>query len=630
MYISIFSDELFMDIYEALPILKSWGMTHVDFRGRINGKAIEKQTDEELYALKAALDSYGLKPGVIQSSLCKVHLPDAQRQAQEMEKLEGIIRASNILGTKLVRSFFYWQHSLDDPACGELAMRPDALAEVMDMYAPIAKRAKEAGLILGFENCGVTPDEVICVLEALNEPQWGLAWDVSNMFELLPEAKGDCVAYFTKALKYANMVHVKSRGVETLPMLKYKKVPWARVLAGVAVTGKDMPVSVETHVPVESTLDKVETSRHVYEYVKKNLPAFVPADMKAALSPRLSFERTYAEDPVKVVVVGLGEGQNRCDEIVQTSGIRLYGVCDIDGEKAKGVGEKHNVPYSTDMQVFLQDPQVEVMYIMTPTGTHCQLAMQCFDSGKHVLVASPVDASAQKCEQAISMAKEKGLLFGVDAAPYASQGLCELKLAVEDGFFGDGIVNAGITVNVHKDQRDYEENSGWRGEWIQAGGGALSDPGADAVDWLIAVLGAPDEVRAVIATQTHDIEVEDYGCAQWRYANGAVVRLAATTSYPALQPYVRVEVYGDRGAYLNASGGPEGDQIHWYSDGKWSQETPFPCKQKWQNVCDQFAYCLRMGAPLEATAEKGRLTRRILDSMYESARHDGVWTPVKK
>ena len=89
----------------------------------------------------------------------------------EMEKLEGIIRASKILDTKLVRSFFYWQHDQTDPACGELAMRPDALAQVLEMFAPIAKRAKEAGLILGFENCGVTPDEVICVLEALNVPE---------------------------------------------------------------------------------------------------------------------------------------------------------------------------------------------------------------------------------------------------------------------------------------------------------------------------------------------------------------------------------------------------------------------------------------------------------------------------
>ena len=628
MYISIFTDELFMDIYDALPILKSWGFTHVDFRGMINGKPIERQTDEELYELKAALEKYDLKPGVIQSSLCKVHLPDAERQAKEMEKLEGIIRASNILGTKLVRTFFFWQHKQDDPACGELAMRPDCLAQVLEMFGPIAKRAQEAGIIFTFENCGVTPDEVITVLEALKVPGWGLAWDVSNMFEYLPEAKGDCVAYFTKALKYANSVHVKCRGVETLPQLKYKKVPWDRVLAGVAVTGKDMPISVETHVPAESGLDKVETSKHVYEYIKKNIPAAAPGDMLSALSPNQSFLRPYADDPVRMVVVGLGMGKTRCQQISKTSGIKLYGVCDLNEEKAKAVAEQYNVPYSTDIYTYLNDPQVEVMYIVTPTGTHCDLAMECFKYGKHVLTTKPMDVNYQKCDEAIAMAKEKGLLFGVDFDLHFRGPLSELKQAVDGGFFGEKIIGANITLNIRRSQDYYDENGSWRGTWALDGGGAFSNQGIHEIDRLITILGVPQEVRAVTATQTFNIEAEDYGSTEWRYENGAIARFAVTTSFLASAWYVRLEVYGDKGAYLNVSGGAEGNIISWYSDGKWSTEAPFPYKRQWQQGSDNFAYALRTGEPLAVTAEDGRTARYVLDKMYESARAGGTWVKV--
>ena len=627
MYISIFSDELYKDIYEVLPIIKSWGMTHVDFRGMINGKPIEKQTDEELYALKAALDKYGLKPGVIQSSLCKVHLPSKERQAQELEKLEGIIRASNILGTKLVRSFFYWQHDQTDPACGELTMRPDALAEVMDMFAPIAKRAKEAGLILAFENCGCTPDEVITVLKALNVPEWGMAWDVSNMFEYLPEARGDCVAYFTKALKHANMVHVKSRGVPTLPQLQYKKVPWDRVLAGVAVTGKDMPVSVETHVPVESDLDKVETSKHVYDFIKRNIPASAPGDMLSALTPKLRFNRPYAHNPVRMVVVGLGMGKNRCAQIRDTNGIELYGVCDINEEKAKAVAEMYDVPYSTDYHTFLEDPKVEVMYIVTPTGTHCDIAMECFEAGKHVLTTKPMDVSWQKCDEAIALAKEKGVLFGVDFDLHFRGPLSELKNAVDGGFFGK-IKGANVTLNIRRTQEYYDENGKWRGTWAMDGGGAFSNQGIHEIDRLITILGVPDEVRAVTATQTFDIECEDYGATDWRYANGAIARFSVTTSYLASSWYCRLEVYGDKGAYLNVSGGAEGTKVSWFSDGKWTDEAPFPYKRQWQQGSDNFAYALRTGAPLAVTAEMGRTARYVLDKMYESARNDGRWVKL--
>jgi len=627
MYISIFSDELYKDIYEVLPIIKQWGMTHVDFRGMINGKPIEKQTDEELYALKAALDEYGIQPGVIQSSLCKVHLPDAQRQAQELEKLEGIIRACNILGTKLVRSFFYWQHPQDDPACGELAMRPDALAQVLDMFAPIARRAKEAGLILAFENCGCTPDEVITVLEALKVPQWGMAWDVSNMFEYLPEAQGDCVAYFTKALKYANMVHVKSRGVPTLPQLEYKKVPWDRVLAGVAVTGKDMPISVETHVPAESGLDKVETSKHVYDFIKRNIPASAPGDMLSALTPKLRFDRPYADDPVRMVVVGLGMGKNRCAQIRDTNGIRLYGVCDINAEKAKAVSQMYGVPYSTDYHTFLEDPNVEVMYIVTPTGTHCDIAMECFRSGKHVLTTKPMDVTWQKCDEAIAMAKENGLLFGVDFDLHFRGPLSELKQAVDGGFFGK-LKGANVILNIRRTQEYYDENGKWRGTWALDGGGAFSNQGIHEIDRLITILGVPDAVRAITDRQTFDIECEDYGSTDWRYKNGAVARFAVTTSYLASSWYCRLEVYGEKGAYLNVSGGAEGTKVSWFSDGKWSDEAPFPYKREWQQGSDNFAYCLRTGQPLKVTAEQGKITRYVLDKMYESAKSGGGWVQL--
>lgn len=618
MYLSIFSDELYKDIYEVLPILKSWGMTHVDFRGMINGKPIEKQTDEELYELKAALDRYGLKAGVIQSSLAKVHLPDKERQREEMEKLEGIIRASRILNTPLVRSFFYWQHDQNDPACGELATRPDALATVLEMFAPLAKRAKEAGLILGFENCGVTPEEVICVLDALNVSEWGMAWDVSNMFEILPEAQGDCVAYFTKALKYANMIHVKSRGVSAIPELLYKKVPWERVLAGVAVTGKNMPISIETHVPKESNLDKTETSKRVFDYIKKVLPLSAPGDMKSALSPDVRFERPYEKDPVRMVVVGLGMGKNRCKQIKNTRGIDLVGVCDINEERAKTVSEQFGVPYSTDISTFLSDPTVEVMYIVTPTGTHCDLAEKCLKAGKHVLLTKPMDVTHEKCKKAARLAESLGLMLACDFDLHFRGALTELKKAVEDGFFGT-VKSANMILNIKRTKEYFEENGGWRGTFKMDGGGALSNQGIHEIDRILTVFGMPSSVRCTVMTQTHEIEAEDYGIAEMKYSNGMIARISSTTSYPASSWYTRLEVYGDAGAYLLTAGGPEGDHIYWWKNGEWSENSPYETKKEWNQATDNFANALRTGEPLIVTAENGIRSRYVLDKMYESA-----------
>lgn len=629
MYISVFSDEFYEDVYEVLPKIASWGMKYVDFRGMINGKPIEKQSVEELKCLKAKLDELGLKAGVIQSSLCKVHLPDQERVEKELEKLEGVIRAAEILDCKLVRSFFFWQHKQDDPHLGELATRPDALAQVVEMFEPFKKRALEAGLILGFENCGVTPDEVITFLKAINVPQWGMAWDVSNMFEILPEAKGDCVEYFTKALTYANMIHVKSRGVSALPELKYKKVPWDRVLAGAAVTAKDMPVCIETHVPKDSDLGKEETTKRVYDYLKKVWPQAAPGDMLSALTPKLSMERPYADNPVTYVVVGLGMGKKRCKQITDTNGIKLVGVCDINEKRAKEVGEQYGVKYSTDMNDFLNDPEVEVMYIVTETGKHCELANQCLNAGKHVLLTKPMDATVAACDETIALAKEKGLMLGVDFDLHFRGPLTELQLAAKNGFFGK-ILSADIVLNVRRTQEYYNENGSWRGTWALDGGGALSNQGIHEINRMLSVLGIPSKVRAMIRTQTHDIEAEDYGCTEWEYDDGCIARLSATTSYTAPAWGTRIDIYGEKGAYLLYLGGPEGNHTYWFQDGKWSEDAPYPYEREWAQGSDNFAYCLRMGTKPVVTAEDGRNARYVLEKMYESARSDENWVVIDR
>lgn len=626
MYISVFTDELQKEVTEILPTIASWGMEYVDFRSRINGKMIENQTPEEFKALRAQLDELGLKTGVIQSSLGKVHLPDADGLKREMEKLEGIIRAADALDCRYVRSFNFWQHDQNDPRCGELAMRPDALANVLEMYYPFAKRAQEAGLILGFENCGQTPDEVIAVLEALNVPEWGMAWDVSNMFELLPYAQGDCIDYFTKALKYANMLHVKSRGV--LAEVEGKKVPWERVLRGAACTGKDLPISIETHVPPTAPLNGIEATKKCYDYIKKVWPASAPSDMKTALSVHQYFDRPYRDNPVKMVVVGLGMGKNRCAQLNETCGIELAGVCDTNSVRAKEIGEQFKVPYSDDINVFLNDPAIEAMYIVTPTGTHCDVAEQCLNAGKHVLLTKPMDVTYQRCDELIALAKEKGLLLGCDFDLHFRGPLKELVTAVKDGYFGT-LKSANMILNIKRTQAYYDENGKWRGTKEMDGGGALSNQGIHEINRLMNAFGAPKQVKCSIATQTYQIEAEDYGICEWKYDNGLIVRISSTTSYPASSWYTRLEVYGDKGAYLLTAGGPEGEHIYWWKDGKWTEDSPYPTKKEWNQAADNFANAIRTGDPLIVQAKEGRDSRYVLDKMYESAYNGEGWVDIE-
>ena len=111
MILSIFTDETGMDLEKAIPLVKSWGLHYIDLRSRIFQRPLEKLTDRQLEEVKKLLDDNGLKVACLQSSLGKVHLPGGERLKEEMEKLDRIIAASQILDCKLVRSFFFWQRT---------------------------------------------------------------------------------------------------------------------------------------------------------------------------------------------------------------------------------------------------------------------------------------------------------------------------------------------------------------------------------------------------------------------------------------------------------------------------------------------------------------------------------------
>ena len=90
----------------------------------------------------------------------------------------------------------------------------------------------------------------------------------------------------------------------------------------------------------------------------------------------------------------------------------------------------------------------------------------------------------------------------------------------------------------------------------------------------------------------------------------------------------KVEAFGPEGAYLNVSGGPEGNHIYWYKDGKWSENTPVTYNREWQQGSDNFAYCLRMGTKPVVGFENGRNARYVLDKMYESAKNGEGWIEI--
>jgi predicted dehydrogenase/sugar phosphate isomerase/epimerase len=622
MKLSVFTDELGQDVTEAVPVLKQWGIDTVDLRSRVFGRAIEALTDAQLGELRRLLDGHGLRVGCLESSLAKVHLPDAARCRAEAEKLEGIVRAAQALDCRLVRSFFYWQPERDLE--GALAARPDEQQKVLDRFMPLADRARAAGLVLAFENCGVTHDEVIAMLGIFGVPAWGLAWDLSNTWNC-PEREADRQAFVRRLAPYARLLHVKAAGC--VPGLAPFTVPYEEVLQVCDSVGLRGPVSVETHNPDPKTTPAA-MSRRVVEVLRTAWPSAAPGNLPAATSASAA-RRPWVADPVRFAVIGLGMGHSRAKQVTETPGTRLVGVCDLVEARAKRTGEACGVPWCTDLRRWLEDDTVDVIYVMTETGRHGEVALQALDAGKHVITTKPMDATLAACDAMVRKADEEGLLLAVDFGRRFQADLVSLRQAVAGARFGR-LFSGSFELKILRDMDYFRSNGGWRGTRRWDGGGVLSNQSIHHIDEFAYALGVPARVRCCLRTQNHAIEAEDYGTAVWEYASGMEVTFTGTTCYPQQTWFARLELTGSEGAYFRAEGGPfEKPLERYFLQGAWSDGAPELVEPEWLNAADNLAAAIRTGAALTCSGRDGRRTQSILDAMYRSAYEaNGDWVAL--
>ena len=630
MFKSIFTDELGLDFIKTIPYLKEWGLNYCDFRSRIFQRPIEGLSDEQLYELKKMLDDNGLKLGCLQSSLGKVHLPDKEGQAEEMQKLERLIRASEILDCKLVRSFFFWQPpNGQQEQTGELAVRPDVLAKVMDIFLPFAEKAKEAGLILAFENCGCTKEECFTMLDALDVSEWGFAWDPKNTWMAdKAERDQDFDAYINRLAKRTICIHVKSIGTISDDGGTVEKIPYDKIFEACQAVGFNGPVSIETH-NYDKSISDPEACRQILDIVNQAWPAAASgAQQEQTTINADTLNRPWAEDPVRFVVAGLGMGHNRALEMIKTSGVKLIGVCDINEERAVRTSKACGVPYSTDIQHYLDDSNVEAVMIVNETGNHSELACQALEAAKHVLVTKPMEITVAAAQRMIELAKEKQLLLAVDFCRRLRPSVQSLRQAAKDNFFGRPL-SANIGLRINRDMEYFKEQGAWRGTRA-LDGGVLCNQSVHHLDELIYCFGMPERVRCNAFRQNHDIEMEDLGIALWEYASGMIVNIYATTSFPQESWYYQMEIHGTDRAYIHREAGPFDKPLsQWLHGKKWTDDAPKTVHCDWLNSMDNFAAALRTQAPLLADAEEGLRTVKIVSAMYESAyESNGDWVEI--
>lgn len=196
--LSGFSDEISSDTTVQFEVLNKLGIKYFESRG-IDGKNISLLSDDEAAALRAKMDSYGIKASSIGSPIGKIKLGDDFEEHFALFK--RVVNIAKILGTKYIRVFSFYS---DSGSWSE-----DDRNQVLSRLRRMIDYAAEENVILLHENekdiYGDVADRCLDLMKELACDNFKAVFDPANFVQ----CGEDTNRAFELLKDYVAYVHIK-------------------------------------------------------------------------------------------------------------------------------------------------------------------------------------------------------------------------------------------------------------------------------------------------------------------------------------------------------------------------------------------------------------------------------------
>lgn len=143
-------------------------------------------------------------------------------------------------------------------------------------------------------------------------------------------------------------------------------------------------------------------------------------DDSEAMSPHdgghVSGSRDSADRPLNIGIVGYGYwGPNLARNVAHNARTELVAIADRSPQRLAAAGRSHPAAaLTTDVRDLLDNPQIDALFIATPPETHCELVLDAFTCGKHVLVEKPLATNVADAERMVAAALAADRVLLVD------------------------------------------------------------------------------------------------------------------------------------------------------------------------------------------------------------------------
>lgn len=224
----------------------------------------------------------------------------------------------------------------------------------------------------------------------------------------------------------------------------------------------------------------------------------------------------------------------------------IVACCDIKKERADSAAKQYGLRAYYSYKEMLDTEKLDAVHLCLPHYLHSEVACYAFEKGVNVLTEKPMDIDLVSAENAVSCAKQNGVLFGVIFQCRYNNAPRAVKAALQSGRLGK-IISARSTLTWTRPD-DYYAASDWKGTWDKEGGGVVIDQAIhsiDLVNWMVDC-----EVQSVscnMANRGHSkVDVEDSAEGLITYKNGVRYGFYCMNNYGCDEP-IEIRLYCEKG-----------------------------------------------------------------------------------
>ncbi len=202
----------------------------------------------------------------------------------------------------------------------------------------------------------------------------------------------------------------------------------------------------------------------------------------------------------------------------------LVGACGSSRAGSEAFARRHGAERSyADVDSLLADPDVQVVWVASPTDMHSTHATRALDAGNHVLVEKPMAISVEDAEAMAAVAEGSAQITAVGFQHRFNPAHQSLRELCRSGRLG-----TLLHIRLHQFIKSDGLPSVWRRNPARSGGWAINDLGTHLLDLLRFLIGDVEVVGAFLGGGHFHLTVDDVAV--------AILRAKTSPAAPATDP----------------------------------------------------------------------------------------------